>query len=371
MDSRFTAAPLFEPFTIGRTALANRIVMAPMTRQASRGGVPGLDVAAYYRRRAENGVGLIITEGTYIDHSAANAFADGPDFFGDAALDGWRRVLDAVHGAGGRIIPQLWHCGPERRRGMPHDPAVPGYGPVEIRDGDTVQVRAMTPNDIEAVTASYVRAARTAERLGFDGVEIHAAHEFLLDTFLWARSNTRTDDYGGSLENRLRFPLEVVRAVRQNVSADFPIVLRFCQFKRSDYGARIAETPEELARIVKPLGDAGVDMFHASERRFWEPAFTGSPDNLATWARKLTGKPVITVGSVGLQHAVEGDPIASSSIPTNNIHLAINRLRDGAFDLVAVGRALLADPLWASKVRDGSFGDMLGYDPAMLSQPLF
>ncbi|MCX8995710.1 NADH:flavin oxidoreductase [Rhizobiaceae bacterium BDR2-2] len=369
MDTPFTLAPLFEPFTIGRTTLSNRIVMAPMTRQKSPGGVPGVDVTAYYRRRAEGGVGLIITEGTYIDHPAANAFADGPDFFGEAALDGWRRVVDAVHDAGGKIIPQLWHCGPERRPGMPHDPAVPGYGPVELRDNDRVLVHAMTPADIAAVTDAYVRGARTAERLGFDGVEIHAAHEFLLDTFLWAGSNTRIDDYGGSIEKRLRFPLEVVRAVRQNVSADFPVVLRFCQFKRSDYGARIAENPEDLARILKPLAQAGVDVFHASERRFREPAFAESPDNLASWAKTLTGKPVITVGSVGLKNPGEGDPGVMSSAPAD-LRLVAERLRAGAFDLVGVGRALLADPFWAARVRDGRFSELKDYDPVILSGPL-
>ncbi|MFC0709122.1 NADH:flavin oxidoreductase [Azorhizophilus paspali] len=366
-----SVAPLFQPLVLGRMRLPNRIVMAPMTRQRSPDGVPGQDVADYYRRRAEGGVGLLITEGTFIDHSGANAFPDGPDFFGDAALAGWRRVVEAVHGAGGHIIPQLWHCGPERRPGLPHDPSVPGFGPVEVRDGNgQALVKAMTDEDIADVVASYARAAAQAEALGFDGVEIHAAHEFLLDTFLWACSNARTDAYGGTLEKRLRLTLEVVQAVRRAVSADFPVLLRFSQFKRSDYAARIADTPEELGRILKPLADAGVDAFHASTRRFQEPAFAGSPLSLAGWARQLTGKPAIAVGSVGLHGAIGKDPGAESSTP-DDLQAVVEPVAAGEFDLIAVGRALLADPKWADKVRQGRFGELRGYDAAILERSLF
>lgn len=365
-----SVAPLFQPFSLGRMVLPNRIVMAPMTRQRSPHGVPGQDVADYYRRRAEGGVGLLITEGAFIDHPGANAFPDGPDVFGKAALVGWRRVVEAVHGADGRIVVQLWHCGPERRPGLPHDPTVPGFGPVEIRDDhDRILVKAMTEADITDVVASYARAAAHAEALGFDGVEIHAAHEFLLDTFLWERSNTRTDAYGGSLENRLRFTLEVVQAVRRGVSADFPVLLRFSQFKRSDYAARIVQTPDELGRLLKPLAEAGVDAFHASTRRFWEPAFAGSPLSLASWARRLTGKPAIAVGSVGLHSQIGSDAGASSSPPAD-LQSVVERIAADEFELIAVGRALLADPNWVRKVQAGHFSDLHDYDAAILDRVL-
>ncbi|WP_246856714.1 12-oxophytodienoate reductase [Brenneria corticis] len=306
-----------------------------------------------------------------MDHPGANAFPHGPDFFGHSALAGWRRVVEGVHGAGGRIIPQLWHCGSARRPGMPHDPGVPGYGPVDIRDEDgRLLVKAMTEEEIAAVAASYAWAAGQAEALGFNGVEIHAAHEFLLDTFLWAGSNTRDDAYGGSLENRLRFTLQVVQAVRRAVSADFPVLLRFSQFKRRDYQARIAETPEELGRILRPLAAAGVDVFHASTRRFREPAFAGSPLGLAGWAQKLTGKPAIAVGSVGLQADIGDDVGASSSTPAD-LQGVVERIKAGDFDLIAVGRALLSDPDWAAKVRQGRFSELRGYDAAVLDRALF
>lgn len=366
-----SVAPLFQPLTIGRMRLPNRIVMAPMTRQRSPDGVPGQDVADYYRRRAEGGVGLIITEGAYIDHAGANAFADGPDLFGEAALAGWRRVLDAVHGAGGRIVAQLWHCGPHRRPGMPHDPNVPGFGPVEIRgENGRLLVKAMTEEDMAEVVASYARAAVQAQSLGFDGVEIHAAHGFLLDTFLWAHSNTRTDAYGGNLEKRLSLTLEVVQAVRRAISVDFPVLLRFSQFKTSDYAARIAETPEELGRLLKPLAEAGVDAFHASTRRFGEPAFDGSSLSLAGWAHQLTGKPAIAVGSVGLHGDVGEQAGAESSAPAD-LQGAVERVANGEFDLIAIGRALLSDPGWADKVRQGRFDELHGYDAAILERPLY
>jgi 2,4-dienoyl-CoA reductase-like NADH-dependent reductase (Old Yellow Enzyme family) len=278
--------PLFQPFPFGRAVLPNRIAMAPMTRRHSPGGVPGADVAAYYRRRAAGGVGLIITEGTTIDHPGSNGSAAVPAFHGTAALAGWRRVVESVHAAGSAIIPQLWHVGMRRRPGTEPDPSVPGYGPMEIIEDGQVVVRAMTQADIDEVVASYARAAADAERIGCDGLELHGAHQYLPDAFLWQVTNQRSDAYGGSIEKRVRFAVEVVRAVRAAVSPGFPVVFRFSQWKLSDYAARIADTPEELAQILLPLADAGVDIFHASTRRFWEPAFPGSPDPLATWTRR-------------------------------------------------------------------------------------
>ncbi|WP_106475682.1 NADH:flavin oxidoreductase [Phytohalomonas tamaricis] len=363
-------ASLFTPITLGSLTLANRLVMAPMTRQHSPGGVPNEEVARYYRRRAEGGIGLIITEGTYIDHPAANGYENAPDFFGEQALAGWKRVVDEVHAAGAKIIPQLWHVGNERRPGMPHDLSVPGYGPMTIEEEGQVVVKGMSIDDIYDVIASYARAARDAERLGFDGLEIHAAHGYLLDTFLWSQTNQRDDEYGGSLENRLRLPVEVVRAMRAEVSDDFPIVLRFSQWKMSDYEAKIAETPDELGTILSALAEAGVDIFHASTRRFWEPAFEGSPDNLATWARELTGKPAITVGSIGLDKAFGPDQFTGKADPNAgraDIDTLIERMDAGAFDLVAVGRALLSDPDWPAKIRAGRFEDTIDFDRNALS----
>ncbi len=365
-------APLFQPLQFGRSILRNRVAMAPMTRNKSPKGIPGDDVARYYRSRAEGGVGLIITEGTYIGHPAANGYADVPAFHGEQALAGWKKVVDEVHAAGGRIIPQIWHVGAARSPGVEPDPTVPGFGPMHIESDGRVQVKAMTKNDIQDAVNAYAEAAANAEKLGFDGVEIHGAHGYLIDQFLWEGSNQREDEYGGTLENRCRFALEVVAAVRARVSPDFPVVFRFSQWKLGDYNAKIAHTPEELALILKPLADAGVDFFHPSARRLWQPAFEGSEETLAAWTRKLSGKPVIAVGSVGLEKEFRVGHFTREESPDASVHVDIGLLNAGLqqnkFDLVAVGRALLADPNWPNKLKAGKAAELISFDAKALDE---
>lgn len=372
MDIATPTKTLFQPVQFGRQQLRNRFVMAPMTRNKSPGGVPGEDVARYYRARAEGGIGLIVTEGTYIGHPVANGYPDVPAFHGEEALAGWRKVVDGVHQAGGKIIPQIWHTGAARIPGSWPNPELLNAGPDDVFVDGVQTVKAMTQTDIDMAVMAYAQAAADAELLGFDGVEIHGAHGYLIDQFLWAGSNHRTDGYGGSIENRTRFALEVVKAVRAVVSEDFPVVFRFSQWKLGDYDARIADTPEDLGAILKPLTNAGVDYFHASTRRMWEPAFEGSPDNLATWTKKVTGKPVITVGSVGLDKEFrvghftrEENPDANSSIDLVQL---VQGVEDNRYDLIAVGRAVLADPQWANKVRDNRLGDIRHFDATALDE---
>lgn len=353
------AQALFTPFQLGKLELPTRVVMAPMTRSFSPGGVPGANVVEYYRRRAAAGVGLIVTEGTTVGHKAANGYPNVPRFYGEDALAGWKQVVEAVHAEGGKIVPQLWHVGNVRRLGTEPDASVPGYGPMEkLKDGQVV-VHGMTQADIDEVIAAFAQAARDAKAIGMDGVEIHGAHGYLIDQFFWEGSNQRTDGYGGDLAARSRFAIELIQAVRAAVGTDFPIILRFSQWKQQDYSARLVQTPEQLEAFLKPLSDAGVDIFHCSTRRFWEPEFEGSDLNLAGWTRKLTGKPTITVGSVGLdgeflQFMVKTDKVAEPASLEN----LLERLNKQEFDLVAVGRALLVDPDWAQKVREGREQDI-------------
>lgn len=366
-----SVAPLFRPFPWGASALRNRIVMAPMTRSLSPDKIPGDDVAAYYRRRAEGGTGLIITEGTNPDHAAATAYPNVPGFYGSAGLAGWKKVVDSVHAAGGVIIPQLWHCGSYRQPGTEPDPAVPGMGPSAIvhpdHAGKGVAPRAMTQADIDEVIASYARAAAAARDLGFDGVELHGAHGYLIDQFFWERLNQRTDRYGGSLEARLTFAVDLLQRVREAVGAAFPIVLRFSQWKLGDYSARMLPSPAELERFLLPLAAAGVDVFHASTRRFNDPEFEGSNLNLAGWTKKITGKPTITVGSVGLDLDIVGALFEGGTALSAGLDALLERLDNGEFDLVAVGRALLADPAWANKVRDGREREIVTFAPEHLA----
>lgn len=359
---------LFAPFRLGNLELPTRVVMAPMTRSFSPGGVPNAKVVEYYRRRAAAGVGLIVTEGTTVGHKAANGYPNVPRFYGEDALAGWKQVVDAVHAEGGKIVPQLWHVGNVRRLGTEPDASVPGYGPMEkLKDGEVV-VHGMTQADIDEVIAAFAQAARDAQAIGMDGVEIHGAHGYLIDQFFWEGSNQRTDGYGGDLAARSRFAIELIQAVRAAVGPDFPIILRYSQWKQQDYTARLVQTPEQLEAFLKPLSDAGVDIFHCSTRRFWEPEFEGSDLNLAGWTRKLTGKPTITVGSVGLdgeflQFMVKTDKVAEPASLEN----LLERLNKEEFDLVAVGRALLVDPDWALKVREGREQDILPFSREALT----
>lgn len=360
-------AELFTPFTINGLALRNRIVMAPMTRNFSPRGVPGLDVAAYYRRRAEDGVGLILSEGTAPNHPQAANMPQIPHIYGDDALAGWARVVSQVHAADGRIAAQLWHVGAVQGHGGPPKLPVAPVSPSGLLKPDAKIGEPMTQAEIDAVIEAFAQAAEAAQRIGFDGIEIHGAHGYLIDQFFWEGTNRRTDQYGRDLASRTRFAVEIIQECRRRTGPRFPILLRFSQWKQQDYAARLAATPQELARFLEPLAAAGLDAFHCSTRRFWEPEFEGSDLNLAGWTKKLTGKPTITVGSVSLNidflasfRGAQDPSVATGDGATRSAHFdrLAEMLARSDFDLVAVGRALLADPSWTSKVRDGRFDEL-------------
>ncbi|OXM13407.1 NADH:flavin oxidoreductase [Paenibacillus herberti] len=358
MSTDHTVEPLFRPFEGGKLKLANRIVMAPMTRSFSPGGVPGANVAQYYRRRAEHGVGLIITEGTVINHPAAAADRDVPHFYGEEALEGWAHVVREVHEAGGKIIPQIWHVGMSRSKEKFPESDVQPVGPSGLSGAGEKVSEPLSVEEIRGLINGYAQAAADAKRIGFDGVEIHGAHGYLIDQFFWDKTNKREDEYGGDLVGRTRFAVEVIEAVRQAVGPDFPIVFRFSQWKPEDYTAKLAQTPEELELFLAPLSAAGVDIFHSSTRRFWEPEFEGSSLNLAGWTQKITGKPAITVGSVGLDSEFTSLFTEGRGGQNASLEQLTERLEKGEFDLVAVGRALLTDAAWAEKIREARTEDL-------------
>ncbi|MEM7288986.1 MAG: NADH:flavin oxidoreductase [Pseudomonadota bacterium] len=359
---------LFKPLTLEKLSLKNRVVMAPMTRTFSPGNIPNDKVVSYYRRRAEGGVGLIITEGTVVDHIASSGYPNVPAFHGEEALAGWKKVVEAVHEAGGKIAPQIWHVGGVRRPGIEPGGDTPGYSPSGMGKPGKVTGHAMSESDISDVVAAFAKAAADAKSIGFDAVEIHGAHGYLIDQFFWDGTNHRDDTYGGDLADRSNFALAIVKAVRETVGDTFPISLRFSQWKQQDYGARLCETPEDLGGFLNPLAEAGVDIFHCSTRRFWEPEFEGSDLNLAGWARKLTGKPTITVGSVGLNADFlpeDGTANFKSAQPAS-IDELIELMDRNEFDLVAVGRALIANPDWANKIANGNLSELASYSKDML-----
>jgi 2,4-dienoyl-CoA reductase-like NADH-dependent reductase (Old Yellow Enzyme family) len=324
-------------------------------------------VAAYYRRRAEHGVGLILSEGTAIDHPAAVANDRIPRFHGEDALAGWAAVVAGVHAAGGRMMPQLWHVGTARKPGAGPNPEAPPVGPSGLTvTGDTVG-DALTDAEVVALVEAYARGAAAAHRLGFDGIELHGAHGYLIDQFFWAGTNRRTDRWGGNVAGRTRFAAEVVRACRRATAPDFPILLRFSQWKIPVYDARLADTPGDLEQFLAPLIEAGVDVFQCSTRRFWEPEFPGSSLNLAGWTRALTGRPTITVGSVGLDHDFIEGLFDRRRAEATGLEALVGLIARGDADLVAVGRALLVDPAWAEKVRDARLGELQPFTPDALT----
>ncbi len=363
---------LFQPFTFKGLTLPNRIVMAPMTRSFSPEGVPGENVVAYYRRRAEGDVGLILSEGTVVDRPASRNEANIPFFHGDAALAGWKRVIDAVHAAGGRMGPQLWHTGSVVSFQTDWTPSAPVESPSGLTAPGQPRGLAMDDAAIADTINAFGRAAADARRLGFDVVEIHGAHGYLLDQFFWEGTNTRTDGYGGAtIKERSRFAVEVVKSVRAAVGPDFPVLLRLSQWKQQDYAARLAHTPAEMEQWLQPLVEAGADILHCSQRRFWEPEF---PDvdgeaglNFAGWAKKLTGAATISVGSVGLSGDFLGAFGGEVSTPAG-LDTLVHRMERGEFDLIAVGRALLSDPQWVTKVRTGDGVGLRDFTAAAMAE---
>ncbi len=355
---------LFRPFGLKSLQLANRIVMAPMTRAMAPEGIPGPVHAEYYRRRAAGGAGLILTEGTVIDRPASRNHPGIPLFHGAPALAGWQGVAQAVHAAGGKIGPQIWHTGATRASKWQEDDSV--ESPSGVNGPGDPRGKAMTEEDIADTVAAFASAAADAKRLGFDIVELHGAHGYLIDQFFWDGSNTRTDAFGGAtIAERSRFAAEAVRAVRAAVGPDFPLALRVSQWKQQDYAARLASTPDEMASWLAPLVAAGVDILHCSQRRFWLPEFPEVDGeaglNFAGWARKLTGAATISVGSVGLSSEFGGAfrGQGSEGAPFDNL---LERMERDEFDLIAVGRVLISDTEWPRKVAEGRLDELGGFD---------
>ena len=198
-------------------------------------------------------------------------------------------------------------------------------------------------------------------------VEIHGAHGYLIDQFFWSGTNERTDIWGGAtLKERSKFAAEVVRAVRQEVGEDFPIALRVSQWKQQDYKVRLADTPDAMTDWLLPLVEAGADMLHCSQRRFWEPEFPeldgADGFNFAGWAKKLTGATTISVGSVGLSGDFFG-AFGGKSSEATDLNELVRRMEREEFDLIAVGRALLADPDWVSKVKGTNNEPRIDFSP--------
>lgn len=357
-------SPLFTPFTLNGLKLPNRWVMPAMQRGMCEQGRPKPELAAYYRRRAEGGVSLIIGESGAVDHPSSTVQPTSAHI-NAATRDAWAHCVDEVREAGGAMLLQLWHEGALRTDGQALSPS--GLAHPGRENG-----RSATLDELAELRDGYVRSALIAQEIGAAGVEVHAAHGYFLDQFLWHGTNVREDGYGGpDVAQRARFPAEIVAAIRAACGPDFVITLRFSQWKEADYGARVAATPDELTALATLLREAGVDALHCSNRRFWLGEWEGDRRNLAGWTKQVSGLPTITVGSVGLDTDVM-DTFMEGKEPGARVAEAIAELEErliaGEFDLVAVGRALIGDPDFVKKVEQRDYAAIRTFTRADLGK---
>jgi 2,4-dienoyl-CoA reductase-like NADH-dependent reductase (Old Yellow Enzyme family) len=336
--------PLWKPLQMGPTPLENRVALAPMTRiSATEEGRATDRMISYYETFARGGFGLLITEGIYPDTSHSQGYLHQPGIATPEQARAWSGVVDAVHAAGSRIFAQLMHAGAQAQGNRFVDATV---GPSAVApkgeqlgiyrgEGPFPVPEEISPQQMREVREGFVAAALRARDAGFDGVEIHGANGYLLDQFLTDYLNRRTDEYGGSPENRVRFAAEICRAVREAVGPATAVGIRISQAKVSDHGHRWAGGAEEAEVIFSTLAATGIDFLHTTEYRAHAPAFGDDGPSLAALAKLHSGLPVIANGHLD-------DP-----------ETAVSVLADGAADVVALGKAALADRDWPQRVRSG------------------
>ena len=334
------ASPVLQPVTIGELKLKNRIVMAPLTRSRSdEEGVPPGFAADYYGQRAE--AGLIITEATNIS-AQARGYAMTPGIWSDAQVSAWRPIVEAVHRREGMIFLQLWHTGrishPDLHGGeLPVAPsAITAEGQAFTNDGlkDFVTPRALETDEIAGIVEDYRHAAAQAKEAGFDGVEVHAANNYLLEQFIRDSTNRRTDTYGGSTENRLRFPLDVVRAVVDVWGA-----------KR--VGIRISPATTEPGKT--PLDSQPARTFDAFVDALSEIGLLYIHD--IEGVTQQTRDVPDGIDFQKLRKRFSGAYIANNQY---TLELAEETLANGDADLFSFGRPFLANPDLVERLRTGA-----------------
>ena len=357
-------SPLFSPTRAGAIDLATRIVMAPLTRNRAPGATPTPLMAEYYAQRAnpDTGAGLIISEGTAISPQA-QGYADVPGLYGTEQLDGWKKVTQAVHAQGGKIVCQLWHVGRVSHHILQPgnaDPVAPSAIRAEAKtyvfneqgQGHFTPVsapRALHRHEIPQIVHDYAAAARNAVKsAGFDGVEIHGANGYLLDQFLKTGANQRTDDYGGKIENRARLMLEVTRAVIDAVGHD-RVGIRLSPVTPAN-GIDDAEPQPLFDYLIRQLAPLGLAYIHVIE------GATGGP-------REVPGRPFDYAAMKGAYRQAGG----RGAWMVNNGYdpvLAEDAVASGRADLVAFGKAFISMPDLAARIRNG--GPYQGLDKATM-----
>jgi 2,4-dienoyl-CoA reductase-like NADH-dependent reductase (Old Yellow Enzyme family)/thioredoxin reductase len=328
---------LFEEGRIGRMTVKNRIVMPPMaTNYAGPSGEPTERLIGYYAERAKGGAGLIIVENVQVKYPQGKNVACQLRLDQNKFIPGFQELAEAVHAHQARIFIQIHHAGRQY-----HDiEGEEGVDPSGIPDGFLQQpVRALTPEEIQDLVERFSETALRARMAGMDGVEFHGAHGYLISEFMSPHTNQRVDEWGGTFERRMRFPLRIIERTREKVGPRFPLSFRFSADEFVPGGI----TLDDAKKIALYLEDAGIDVLHVSAgiyesmQRLLEPMRfeEGWRSYLAAEIKKVVKIPVITVGQI------------------RSPEIAERVLEDGMADFVALGRTLIADPHWPRKVEEG------------------
>jgi len=339
---------LFSPFRIKSMELRNRIIMPPMgTLFCSADGGPSDKFIDYHEARARGGAAMVTVEVTNVHPYTHVGILDMglPAMFDDNLVPRWRQFTERIHAAGAKASIQLYHPG---RQSPTLDPSKPPVAPSAVACPCPLchdVPRPLTIAEIEELVQAWGQGARRAKEAGFDAVDIHGAHGYLIAQFMSAHSNRRTDRYGGDLRSRLRFPLEILRAVREQVGPDFPVIFRYSADERAPGG----RTVEESVAIAPLLVEAGADCLSVS---------TGTYLTLMTYLIPATGVvPGLNVNAAAAIKAVVDVPVIAVG-KLNDPIMAEQVLRDGKADLVAIGRGLFADPELPNKAAAGQFEDI-------------
>ncbi|BDY06055.1 alkene reductase [Ferrimonas sp. YFM] len=331
---------IFTPFTLGSAELANRFAMAPMTRSRTDqpGDRPNALMAEYYGQRAT--AGLIITEGAPIS-AVGRGYSLTPGIYTQEQIDGWKLVTDEVHRQGGKIFIQLWHVGRRSHESIAGEQPVSAsaikvpdqvYGPLPEGGFGMIETsvpRAMTLEDIQATIADFVQAAKNAVEAGFDGVELHGAHGYLIDQFLRQTSNQRDDQYGGSQENRARFLLEVTQAVAEAIGGD-RTAIRLSPFVTEGESRVDPEVVALTLKVVEQLAPLGLAYLHFSENI---SNCAEVPESFRAQVRKCYPHPIMVAGKYTLE---SGQAMLAS----------------GYADLIAFGQPFITNPDFVRRCRE-------------------
>lgn len=362
---------LFAPLQIRGKNLKNRFVLPAMQLGWTVDNAPDRRLIDYYGRCASGGIALVITEGLVIDHPSATWNNGG--YLTHRTAPDWQRACDAVHQHGSLFFTQLFHEGGVRMQGKGGPfPDYPTLSPSGLYKKGKQNGEAASLAQLAEIRDAYVEAALLAQSFGADGIEIHSAHGYFLDLFLWPETNLRDDDYGGDLERRARYPASIVEAIRAATGEEFIISFRFSQWKEVDYDATIIHSPEELQDFVEIVRAAGADILHASTRRFYKPEWPSSKLGLAGWVKKCADKDAIVIanGSVGLTVDVMNTFFGQDEIQSSAEHSArelANRMRNREFDLISVGRSVIGDQDWVNKIKTGRFNEITTFTRSMIS----